>query len=113
MFLLSGESEQNVLREPPTTRAPYPASTTNRHPSIFPNIWMIVDLNFRILVRKRDKLSDKRKSTQAIDKYMTGARRYFTKLEELLPSVTRRVFIATDDRNVVKLVRKRYAQIVN
>lgn len=60
-----------------------------------------------ILVRKRDKLSEKKKSTQSIDRYMTLARKYFSKLEESMPDVTRRVFIATDDKNVVKLIRKR------
>lgn len=61
-------------------------------------------------MRKRDKLSEKKiKSSPqlSIDTYMTAARKYFSNLEEHIPSVTRRVFIATDDRNIVKLVRKR------
>ncbi|CAL8112922.1 unnamed protein product [Orchesella dallaii] len=62
-----------------------------------------------IVVRKRDKRGEKRKlEIHSIDKYMSLAKKYFSKLEETQTNVTRRILLSTDDRNVFKLVRKRY-----
>lgn len=62
-----------------------------------------------IIVRKREKYGEKRRlEVHSIDKYMSIARKYFSKLEETSYNITRRVFLSTDDKNVFRIIRKKY-----
>ncbi|CAG7836270.1 unnamed protein product, partial [Allacma fusca] len=61
-----------------------------------------------ILIRRRDKKGEKKQQFHSIDKHFTTAKKYFDNIDHRGMNVTRKVYVATDDRSVIKLSQKRY-----
>jgi hypothetical protein len=61
------------------------------------------------MIRRRDKIGEKKRTTNSLDKYMTIVKKYFAKLDAL-PSTptnfTKRVYLATDDAGLALLAQK-------